>query len=63
MAKPKLAGIGAKPPGPAGFRAAGARCVGRLARCAASRCACLLTDRRTARKQNCFNLAMKGSKA
>src|SRR3546814_1962881 len=38
-------------------------CVDRLARCAASRCARLLTDRRTARQQNCFNMTMKGSNA
>jgi len=56
MAKAKPAGIDAKPPGPqrpwAGLRPAGARGVERLARCAASRCAFLLADRRSARKQN-----------
>jgi len=50
-------------PGPSGFRPAGARFVGALARSPATRCARLRADRRTGRETECFYLTLKGSNA
>ncbi len=60
--KPEPEGIGANMPGPSGFRPAGARFVGALARSPATRCARLRADRRTGRETECFYLTLKGSR-